>query len=138
MSITGTDADFIVKLIDVYSGDAPPNVAGVAMGGRQQLVRAEPFRGRYRNSFEYPMPFVPDELAIIEFELPDIFHTWRRGHRLMVQLQSSYFPMIDRNPQNYVENIFTCDEEAFVKQSHRVFCGGGTFLELPVLEGSLS
>src|SRR5206468_5235207 len=91
VSTTGSDSDWVVKLIDVYSGDYPdpdPNPTGVRLGGYQQLVRGEAFRGKFRKSFEKPLPFVPGKPDKVEFELPDIFHTFRRGHRIMVQLQS--------------------------------------------------
>lgn len=123
VSTTGTDADWVVKLIDVYAGDFPdpiPNPAGVRMGGYQQLVRGDVFRGKFRNSFEKPKPFEPDKVAKIEFTMPDILHTFRRGHRLMVQVQSSWFPLVDRNPQTFV-NIPTAKPEDFQKATHRVY-----------------
>jgi uncharacterized protein len=112
MSTSGTDSDFVVKLIDVYPNDFPtPDWQGpqpapanrVRMGGYQQLVRGEPFRGRFRKSFEKPVPFKPGETDVIEFELGDVAHVFRRGHRLMVQVQSSWFPLIDRNPQTFTD-----------------------------------
>jgi uncharacterized protein len=127
VSTTGTDADWVIKLIDVYAGDFPnptPNPAHVAMGGYQQLVRGDVFRGRFRNSFEKPEPFEPGKAAKIAFEVPDIFHTFRRGHRVMVQVQSSWFPLVDRNPQTFV-NIATAKPEDFRKATHRVYRGGG-------------
>ena len=132
VSTTGTDSDFVVKLIDVYSGDHPGVGAesGVAMGGYQQLVRGEPFRGKFRNSFEFPEPFVPSEPATVSFTMPDIFHTFRKGHKLMVHIQSSWFPLVDRNPQTFT-NINTCGEEAFVKATQRVY--EGSRLEVLVL-----
>ena len=123
VSTTGTDADWVVKLIDVYADDFPdpnPNPAGVRMGGYQQLVRGDVFRGRFRNSFEKPEPFEPGKVAKIEFSMPDILHTFRRGHRLMVQVQSSWFPLVDRNPQTFV-NIPTAKPEDFQKATHRVY-----------------
>jgi uncharacterized protein len=127
VSTTGTDADFVVKLVDVYPGDFPspelPRGAPgypVRMGGYQQLVRGEPFRGKFRNSFEKPEPFVPGQPATIRFTMPDAYHTFRRGHRIMVQIQSSWFPFIDRNPQTFVD-IPKATEADFVKQTHRVY-----------------
>ena len=117
VSTTGTDADWIVKLIDVYPDDYPdpdPNPTGVRMGGYQQLVRGEPFRGKFRNSFEKPEPFKPGEVAKIKFTMPDVLHTFRPGHRLMVQVQSTWFPLVDRNPQTFCD-IYKCDEKDFVK-----------------------
>ena len=125
VSTSGTDSDFVVKLIDVYTGDFPnpdPTPKQLEMGGYQQLVRCEPFRGKYRNSFEHPEPFVPDEPAVVEFSLPDICHCFRKGHRVMVHVQSSWFPIVDRNPQSFC-NIFTCGEEAFQKATQRVYAG---------------
>ena len=123
VSTTGTDADWVVKLIDVYPDDYPdpkPNPADVKMGGYQQLVRGEPFRGKYRNNFEKPEPFKPGAIAKIKFTMPDVLHTFRPGHRIMVQVQSSWFPLVDRNPQTYC-NIYEADAEAFQKQTHRVY-----------------
>lgn len=125
VSTTGTDADWVIKLIDVYAGDFPdpkPNPAYVAMGGYQQLVRGDVFRGKFRNSFEKPDPFKPGEVAKIEFEIPDICHTFRRGHRVMIQVQSTWFPLVDRNPQTFV-NIPTAKLEDFQKATHRLHRG---------------
>jgi uncharacterized protein len=122
VSVTGTGADFIVKLIDVYPPDFPnpdPNPKGIKMGTYQQLVRGEPIRGRYRNSFEKPEPFQPGEVTTVEFELPDILHTFRREHKIMVQVQSTWFPLVDRNPQKYVD-IYHAKPEDFQKAEHRV------------------
>src|SRR5262245_1327652 len=134
VSTTGTDADWVVKLVDVYAGDFPdptPNPAHVAMGGYQQLVRGDVFRGKFRNSFEKPEPFKPGEVAKIEFEIPDIFHTFRRGHRVMVRVQSSWFPLVDRNPQTFV-NIPTAKPEDFKKATNRIYRGGNTASALTV------
>jgi hypothetical protein len=128
VSTTGTDADFIVKLIDVYPGDVPdpdPNPKGVHLGGYQQLLRAEPFRGRYRNSFEKPEPFEPGAIAKIEFAMPDVHHTFRSGHRIMVQVQSTWFPLVDINPQTFVPNIFLAKPEDFRKATHRIWHRAG-------------
>jgi putative CocE/NonD family hydrolase len=134
VSTTGTDADWVVKLIDVYAGDSPdpnPNPAHVAMGGYQQLVRGDVFRGKFRNSFEKPEPFKPGEVTKVEFSIPDIFHTFRRGHRVMVHVQSSWFPLVDRNPQTFV-NIPTAKPEDFKKATHRVYRGGNAVSSLTV------
>ncbi|GAB5553424.1 MAG: CocE/NonD family hydrolase [Saprospiraceae bacterium] len=115
-----TDADFIVKLIDVYPDDTPPNKATpahITMAGYQQLVRAETFRGRFRNSFSKPEPFTPGKVETVEFPLQDVLHTFKKGHRIMVQVHSTWFPYIDRNPQKYVENIYKADAEDFTKGS---------------------
>ena len=112
VSTTGTDSDFIVKVIDVYPGTYPTPVLPqgqpvpanhVMMGGYQQLVRGEPFRAKFRNSFAKPEPMTPGKPAEISFELPDVYHSFRTGHKLMVQIQSSWFPLVDRNPQKFME-----------------------------------
>ena len=99
VNLSSADADFVVKVIDVWPDDArdpEPNPKGVRMAGYQQLVRAEVMRGRFRDSFEQPKPFTPGTPAVVKFRLPDVLHTWRAGHRLMVQVQSSWFPQIGR------------------------------------------
>ena len=85
------------------------------MAGYQQMVRSEVFRGRYRNSFEYPEPFEPNKISLVEFELQDILHTFKQGHRIMIQIQSSWFPLVDINPQNYVDNIYKAEIKDFVE-----------------------
>ena len=118
-----------MKLIDVYPGTYPtaPALQGqpvppnsVKMGGYQQLVRGEPFRGKYRNSFEKPEPFAPGRPAAVNFEMPDVYHAFRKGHRIMVQVQSSWFPLVDRNPQKFME-IPKARKEDFQKETHRVY-----------------
>ena len=102
VSTTGTDADWVVKLIDVYPQDATdpePNPANVRMGGYQQLVRGDVMRGKFRNSFEKPEPFESGKPTKVKFVIPDTCHTFRPGHRIMIQVQSSWFPLVDRNPQ---------------------------------------
>jgi putative CocE/NonD family hydrolase len=126
VSTTGTDSDFVVKLIDVYSTDYPnpdPNPAGVEMGGYEQLVRGEAMRGKFRNSFAKPEPFEPGKSAKVEYVLPDICHTFRRGHRIMVQVQSSWFPLVDRNPQTFCD-IYHAKAEDFQKATQRVYHSG--------------
>jgi putative CocE/NonD family hydrolase len=123
VSTSGTDSDFDVKLIDVYPDKYPdpdPNPRGVKMGGYQQLVRGEPFRGKFRNSFEKPEPFQPNQPARIEYEMPSICHAFRRGHRIMVQIQSSWFPLTDRNPQTFVD-IPNAKPSDFHKAVQRVY-----------------
>jgi uncharacterized protein len=137
VSTTGTDADFVVKFIDVYAddfADPNPNPTGVRMGGYQQLVRGDVFRGKFRNSFEKPEPFEPGRVAKIEFTMPDVLHTFRRGHRLMVQVQSTWFPLVDRNPQTFV-NIPTATAEDFRKATHRIHRVANTasFITAPFL-----
>jgi putative CocE/NonD family hydrolase len=123
VATSGTDADWIVKLIDVYPDDTPdptPNPRGVRLGGYQQLVRGDVMRGKFRGSFEKPEPFVPDRPTLVKFALPDSYHTFRSGHRLMVQVQSSWFPLIDRNPQSFVD-IYSARPADFRKATQRVY-----------------
>lgn len=131
VSMTGTDADFVVKLIDVYPDNHPnyeQNPKNIVMAGYQQLVRAEVFRGRFRNSFEKPEPFKPNKIADVEFPLQDILHTFKKGHRIMIQIHSTWFPYIDRNPQKYVDNIFLAEEEDFIKSEIRIY--GSSVVEI--------
>ncbi len=131
VSMTGTDADFIVKLIDVYPDDHPNyehNPSNIVMGGYQQLVRSEVFRGRFRNSFEKPEPFTPMQITEVNFPLQDILHTFKKGHRVMIQIHSTWFPYIDRNPQKYVENIYKANAEDFVKSTIKVY--GSSVVEI--------
>jgi putative CocE/NonD family hydrolase len=122
-STSGTDAVWIVKLIDVYPGTAPdnaPNPRGVRMGDFQMLLAGEVFRGRYRNSFSTPEALVPNQPVKYEFDLRDKFHRFLKGHRIMVQVQSTWFPVIDRNPQTLV-NIYKATPSDFKKATHRVY-----------------
>lgn len=122
VSTSGTDSDWIVKLIDVYPDEHPdpnPNPTGVRMGGFQQLVRGDVMRGKFRNSFENPEPFTPDKPTPVNFTLPDTYHTFRPGHRIMIQVQSSWFPLVDRNPQTFV-NIPNATKSDFRKATQRV------------------
>lgn len=119
---TGTDADFVVKLIDVLPGDAPdpdPNPAGVRMGEFQMLLAAEVFRAKYRNSYTHPEPLVPGEISNLQFDLRDRHHTFRKGHRIMVQVQSTWFPLIDRNPQRFTD-IYHANPDDFQTATHRI------------------
>jgi putative CocE/NonD family hydrolase len=138
VSSSGTDSDFDVKLIDVYPTDYPdpnPNPKEIHMGGYQQLVRGEPFRAKFRNSFEKPEPLSPNQPTALNFSLPDINHTFRRGHRIMVQIQSTWFPLTDRNPQVFL-NIPDAKAEDFQKATQHVYRGGAqaSTLVLPVLQ----
>ncbi len=122
VSTTGTDADWVVKLIDVFPDDHPdpdPNPTGVRMGGYQMLVRGDVMRGKFRDSLSDPKAFEPGKPTRVAFTLPDTCHAFRPGHRLMVQVQSSWFPLVDRNPQTFCD-IYSCDETAFRKQTHTV------------------
>jgi len=130
VSLSGEDADFVVKLIDVFpddftygsvaaaAGHEPPQ--SYPMGGYQMLVRGEVMRGRFRESFEKPVPFKPGRIETVRFSIPDVAHTFKKGHRLMVQVQSSWFPLVDRNPQKFV-NIYTCDDSDFQKETIRLY-----------------
>ncbi len=123
VSTTGTDADWVVKVIDVYPDDAKdpkPNPLNVKMAGYQRLVRGEIFRGKFRNSFEKPEAFVPGRVTKVAFELPDVQHAFLKGHRIMVQVQSSWFPLFDRNPQRFCD-IRTAEEKDFQKATQRLY-----------------
>ncbi|HTI63743.1 MAG TPA: CocE/NonD family hydrolase [Gemmatimonadaceae bacterium] len=124
VSTSGTDADFIVKLIDVFPDSAanwPNDPTMFPVGGYQQLVRGEPFRARYRRSFEKPSPMIANAPDSIRFDMPPIHHTFRRGHRIMVQIQSTWFPHIDRNPQRFVPNVFEAKASDFQRATMRVY-----------------
>jgi hypothetical protein len=137
VSTTGTDSDWDVKLIDLYPTDYPDSKLdeskredrskrtdvpppAFTMGGYEQLVRGEPFRGKFRRSFEKPEPFTPGKVEQVDFNMPDVNHTFRRGHRIMVQVQSSWFPLTDRNPQTFL-NIPDAKASDFVKATERVY-----------------
>ncbi|NNF42932.1 MAG: X-Pro dipeptidyl-peptidase, partial [Phycisphaerales bacterium] len=121
VSTTGSAADWIVKVIDAHPGENPNDADDADWPGhRQRLVRAEVMRGRFRNGYVTPEPFTPDEVTPVSFELRDVLHTFKRGHRLMVQVQSTWFPFVDRNPQRYVPNIFEATEDDFITATHRV------------------
>jgi putative CocE/NonD family hydrolase len=123
VATSGTDSDWVVKLIDVYPDDYPdpnPNPTGVRMGGFQQLVRGDVMRGKFRESFETPKPFTPDKQTPVKFAIQDVNHTFRTGHRIMVQIQSSWFPLVDRNPQTFVD-IYQAKDYDFRKADQRVF-----------------
>ena len=133
VSTSGTDSDWVVKLIDVYPDTYPEATADRSegprkdvgppvekMAGYEQLVRGEPMRGKFRKSWEKPEPFVPEKMEEVSFEMPDINHTFRRGHRIMVQVQSSWFPLADLNPQTFV-NIPTANESDFKPATERVY-----------------
>lgn len=144
-SISTTDADFVVKVIDVFPDDfkytgtetnQSRNGGGsVPMGGYQMLVRGEIMRGRYRKSFTWPESFKPNKIEQVTFELPDVAHTFKKGHRLMIQIQSSWFPLADRNPQKFV-NIYECTDSDFQKAVIRIYHDGtnSSSIILPVLK----
>lgn len=122
VSTTGTDADFVVKLIDVFpdsTKDDPSNAPDVKMSGYQMLVRGDIMRARYRQSFSSPTALTPGKIERFSFTLTDVNHTFKKGHQLMVQVQSSWFPLADRNPQQFI-NIYTAKDEDFRKATHRI------------------
>ncbi len=124
VATSGTDADWVVKLIDVFPDDAkdyPDTPKTEHMAGYQMMVRSEVLRGRFRKSYAHPEPFTPDQPADIDLELQDVLHTFPKGHRIMVQIQSTWFPLVDRNPQKYVPNIFQAKDEDFVRATERVY-----------------
>ncbi len=154
VDISGTDADFIVKVIDVFPDDfdwyselgmAPYNpydpgaekpkirFNDYPMGGYQFMVRGEVMRGKYRESFSDPKPFEPGKTTAVKFNIPDVAHTFKKGHSLMIQVQSSWFPLVDRNPQTFC-NIYTCDESAYVKSDINIHCDADapSYVKLPV------
>jgi putative CocE/NonD family hydrolase len=146
VSTSGTDSDFVVKLIDVYPADYLPDqpdsrqqqtdvpLPVESTNEYQQLVRGEPLRGKFRNSFEHPEPFVPGQVTSLGFEMPDVNHTFRRGHRIMVQVQSSWFPLVDLNPQTFV-NIPEASPADFQKATQRIYRSSRTpsGIVIPVL-----
>ena len=131
-STTGTDADFVVKLIDVYPDI---NTASLKMSGYQLPVAMEIIRGRFRKSFENPSPLVPDKIEEFIIDLHNINHTFLKGHHLMIQVQSTWFPIIDRNPQKFVNNIFEAKESDFIKATETIYCNQqySSYIELPVM-----
>ena len=131
-STSGTDSDWVVKVIDVY----PDEVAGQDwMGGYQLMVSADIFRGRYRESFETPKALAANVPLQYRFVLPTTNHVFQPGHRVMVQIQSSWFPLYDRNPQTFVPNIFFAEAKDYVKATQRIYRAGATasFIELPLV-----
>ena len=130
VSLSNTDADFVVKLIDVFPDNAGYNdidiyaetdpIVKYPMGGYQMLVRAEIMRGRYRDSYSSPSAFIPNKLTEVKYTMPDVAHTFKKGHRIMVQVQSSWFPLVDRNPQQFVD-IYHAKTSDFVKEAINVY-----------------
>jgi len=134
VSLSNTDADFIVKLIDVFPENTPVHpVTGYPMGGYQMLVRAEIMRGKFRNSFEKPEPFVPNKPTEVKYTMPDVAHTFKKGHKLMIQVQSSWFPLTDLNPQKFLENINKATNADFVKETIKVHHNSSKII-LPVIK----
>jgi putative CocE/NonD family hydrolase len=125
VATTGTDADWIVKVVDVHPPDAKEQEEGMQdhlkMSNYHLMVRSEVMRGRFRNSFENPEPFVPNQKTAVNIKLQDVYHTFKKGHKLQIQVQSTWFPLIDLNPQTFVPNIYKAKEEDFQNQTHTVF-----------------
>jgi putative CocE/NonD family hydrolase len=146
VSTSGTDADFIVKLVDVFPDDFKYGTddasehhripsATYPMGGYQMLVRGEIMRGKYHNSFEKPVAFVPNQPTDVSFSIPDIAHTFKKGHKVMIQVQSSWFPLVDRNPQVFTD-IYHCDDKDFQKATIHIYHDAQhpSLIELPVIK----
>ena len=139
-SISTTDADFVVKIIDVfpdyfqYDAAVKGNGKEYPMGGYQMLVRGEIMRGKYRNSFEKPEPFIAGKISEVKYALPDVAHTFKKGHRLMIQIQSTWFPLADRNPQKFID-IYKASDSDFQKAIIKIYYDGSnqTKFILPVL-----
>lgn len=135
VATTGTAADWIVKIIDVHPADEPAYEGmqdHLKMSNYHLMVRSEVLRGRFRNSFAEPEPFVANQKTDVNIKLQDVFHTIKKGHKLQVQVQSTWFPLIDLNPQTYIDNIFNADESDFKTQTHTVFTDSS--IEFSVLE----
>ena len=131
-STTGSDADWIVKLIDVYPDFYQKNLL---ISQYQLPIAMEVFRGRFRKSFEKPEPLIPNKPAEFIIDLHQINHAFKKGHRLMIQIQSTWFPLIDRNPQKFVPNIFEAKESDFIKATQTIYFSAQypTHIELPVM-----
>jgi predicted acyl esterase len=131
-STSGSDSDWAVKLIDVYPDSVPSNPT---MGGYELPISLDIFRGRYRTSFEHPQAIAPDQPLLYKFGIPTVNHVFLPGHRIMVQVQSTLFPLYDRNPQTFVPNIFDAKPTDYVKATQRVWHtpGNASFISLPVM-----
>ena len=134
VATTGTDADWVVKVIDVYPPDAPDyeeTQKYLKMGNYFMMVRSEVMRGRFRESFTDPKPFEPNTKTPVTIKLQDVNHTFLKGHKMQIQIQSTWFPLIDRNPQTFVPNIYKAKAEDFKKQTHTIY--GDSAIEFSVL-----
>jgi putative CocE/NonD family hydrolase len=133
VSISSRDADFIVKLIDVFPDDFENNPpSNYIMNGYQMLVRGEVMRGKFRNSLEKAEPFIPNQITRFQYALPDVAHTFKKGHKLMIQIQSSWFPLVDRNPQQFM-NIYQATSKDFTKAAIKVY-HNESYISLPILK----
>ena len=149
VDISSTDADFIVKVIDVYPDDfnwydeiginrtdrLSAEIPRYPMGGYQLMVRGEVMRGKFRESFSEPKPFEPGKRTKVRFTMPDVNHTFKPGHKVMIQIQSTWFPLVDRNPQTFCD-IYTCDESAYVDETINIHCDtdAPSYVKLPVVK----
>ena len=136
IATTGTDADFIVKLIDVYPADEPNNPymsnKNIILSNYWQMVRSEVMPARFRNSFEKPEALVANQKTDVNFQLQDVLHTFKKGHRIMIQVQSTAFPLFARNPQKFVENPYKATEADYIKATQTVF--NDSFIEVDVIK----
>jgi hypothetical protein len=125
VATTGTDADWIVKVIDVHPSDVEETNKKMQdhlkMSNYHLMVRSEVMRGKFRNSFTYPEPFIPNKKTAVNIKLQDVNHTFKKGHKLQIQVQSTWFPLIDLNPQTFVDNIYKATKDDFKTQTHTVF-----------------
>jgi putative CocE/NonD family hydrolase len=138
VATSGKDADYVVKVIDVFPynySTSSPRDPNVKMGGYQMLLRGEPMRARFRNSWSKPEPMKPGQPTNVDFEMPDIFHTFKKGHKIMIQIQSSWFPIIDRNPQSWVDNINFAKPKDYISAKQTLYCGDkdGSAITIPIL-----
>ncbi|MDB5061788.1 MAG: X-Pro dipeptidyl-peptidase, partial [Mucilaginibacter sp.] len=136
VATTGTDADWIVKLIDVYPPDEPNNAympnKNIILSNYQQMVRSEIMPARFRNGFEKPVPMIANQKTDVNFRLQDVLHTFKKGHRIMIQVQSTAFPLFARNPQKFVENPYKANESDYIKATHTVY--NDSFIDVEVLK----
>ncbi len=141
VSTNQSSADFVAKLIDVYPEDHPPfpHQPDKTMANYHQMVRSEVIRGRFRNDKSAPIPFVPNQSEELKIPLQDVLHTFKKGHRIMLQVQSTWFPLVDINPQNYVDNIFEAEESDFTVAKHRIFRSGvqPSYISLGTLDNKI-
>ena len=136
VATTGTDADWIVKIIDVFPADIEEQKAGMQdhlkLSNYHFMIRSEVMRGKFRNSFSHPEPFKPNKITNVNIKLQDVYHTFKKGHKLQIQIQSTWFPLIDLNPQTFVPNIYKAKERDFKTQTHSVFTSSS--IEFTVLK----
>ena len=136
IATTGTDADWIVKIIDVFPSQIEEQKTGMQdhlkLSNYHLMVRSEVMRGKFRNSFSHPEPFKPNKTTKVNIKLQDVYHTFKKGHKLQVQIQSTWFPLIDLNPQTFVPNIYKANKRDFKTQTHSVFTSSS--IEFTVLK----